>query len=207
VSDTATTDAPDKDAPDTPERSEERSDHTVPVSELRKERRARKELEDRLAAFESEAEERRKAEMSEVERHKAEAEELRQKIAGFEAREVRDEKRGWVLAAAKRHDDFVVAPEDVADLLAGRLDDIDDKQAAAQAVKELKADRPHLVGKRTERPDLRKVLDGGERVDDRQVDDKDRPPKYTMDELKAMSPEQASADLDEVNRSLAHWSQ
>lgn len=175
---------------------------TVPLSALQQERKARQDLEQRLAQFEKEAEERRKAEMSEVERAKAEAEEAARERDDLRQQLERTERKSWVRAAAK-HYDFIDVEDAVAHLSErGELDSLEDERAAREAVKKIRDLRPHLTAKQKQDPTLHEVLKDGERVPANGNGGADKPPKYTLEDIKAMTPEQIQRDLDEVNRSL-----
>lgn len=172
---------------------------TVPLSELQKERREKRELAARLEQLEQEAEERKRAEMSEAEAAKERAEKAEAKVAELEGKITTRDRQQWIRSEAAKAN-FLDADDAVAFI---DINGVEDEAAAAQAVKELASKRKHLISKETGKPDLTKVLEDGKTVADGNKNDKDRPAKYTPDEIKAMSPEQIKADLDEVNRSLS----
>lgn len=175
---------------------------TVPVAVLQKERTARQELEAELAKLREAEAERAKAEMSEVERYKTEAEEAKALAEKLQGDIVTRDKQSWIRDAAAKHG-FIDAEDAVAQIA---ISGLDDERAANEAVKALKAKKPHLIGQRNSEPTLKKVLDQGERTTDAAQNGHDRPPKYTMEQLRSITPEQAKADLEEVNRALTYWS-
>lgn len=194
--DTPVVDTPPAATPDAPTKDD--SPQTVPVAELARERKARKDAEKRLEQLEKDAEDRRKAEMSEAERFKAEAETAKQRAVELERTLQSRDRESWLRKAAQAAG--FIDPEDAVARIGTA--DVEDERAAKDAVKDLAAKAKHLVAKSDDKPDLRKVLRNGEPTPDG-ADGGDKPPKYTLDDIKAMSPEQIRADLEEVNRSLA----
>lgn len=96
----ATTDAPEATT------SEEKAEHTVPVSALQAERQKAasriKELEAKLDSINQQEEERKKAELSEIDRYKLEAEEAAAKASELESRLVLEQRTRVALNAASK---------------------------------------------------------------------------------------------------------
>ena len=182
------TDPSKQDKPDAPA--------TVPVSELQKERKARRQLEERLARFEEESQKRKQAEMSEVEQLKEQLAEAQRRADEAESTATRSTKQNWVRDAALKLG-FIDAADAVA-----RIDvsELDDEGAAREAVKDLKQRSPHLVAKKDPKPDLDEVLRDGKRPGDDKGDDE---PPYTREELQRLSHEEIQANWDRVERSMA----
>ena len=194
-------DTPDDKPADKPDEGKDERDttRTVPLSELQKERREKRALADRLEQLEQEAEERKRSEMSEVEAAKERADKAEAKVAELTDSLTKRDREQWIRDAASKAN--FLDPDDATKFIDAK--GIEDEAAARAAVKELAQTRKHLISKETEKPDLKKVLDDGKPVNGDQPSDKDRPAKYTPDEIRGMTGEQVAADLDEVNRSLA----
>jgi hypothetical protein len=168
---------------------------TVPVSELQKERKARRQLEEQLAKFEEDAEKRKQAEMTEAERLKQQLSEAVKRAEQAETAAAKSTKQNWLRDAAAKLG-FIDATDAVA-----RIDvsDLEDEQAAREAVKDLKQRAPHLVAKKDQKPDLDEVLRDGQRPGDKSDDE----PLYSRAELDGLSHQEIQANWDRVERSMA----
>lgn len=169
---------------------------TVPVSELAKERKARKALEARLAEFEQEAEKRKQAEMTETERLKEQLAAAERRAEEAESTAAKSTKQNWVRDAALKLG-FIDAADAVARI---NVADLEDEKAAREAVKDLKQRSPHLAAKNDQKPDLDEVLRNGKRPGDDTGDDE---PLYTREQLQSLSHDEIKANWDRVERSMA----
>lgn len=113
---------------------------TVPVGELTRERRARQEAERELRKLQEAEAERERAQLGDVERLTADVASLTAERERLAAEVAQRDKADLIRSAAK---DFH-SPDDAVALLGG-AEGIEDAASAAEAVKRLARERPHLV--------------------------------------------------------------
>ena len=135
---------------------EEKTEQTVPYSRF-------KEVNDRVKAAETAAAEaaaqlkaREEAELSEKEKAEKAAQEAISRAEAAEARATELERSSWVRAAASDFND----PDDAVAML--NLSELDSAEKAAEAVKDLGKNKPHLV--KDQKPaKIGSPLDGGKK--------------------------------------------
>lgn len=140
---------------------EGRQQHTVPLSELQKERRQRRELEERLSTLEREREAARQKDLSESERLKEQVANLTRENEQLKTAQQTRDRADLVRSASKDFTD----PDEVVALLRGRgeLEEIESESDAQRAVKALGERSPHLL-RQKDAPDtsrLDRVLKDG----------------------------------------------
>lgn len=181
--------------PDTPEAPPEtppepKDEKTVPydrfqqVNQQAKEaKEAQKRLEDRLA----ELEDRDKSELdrhrAQLEREQKERERLASELAQRDQRLTQLERGNWVRAAAQEAK--FIDPEDA--VLHASLGEIESERDAKQAVKRIAESKKHLIRQEPERPEIGRVLQGGQPVDPGKPDPAAEENQKFLDELKAAS--------------------
>lgn len=137
-------------------------------SALDKERKARKELETRLAAIESAAETERKrledASKSDLDKLTAQVAALTtERDQERSAREIAEHEQARVERVRRHAGEFADA-DDVVALLRGKgiLDSIEDDDVAQRVLAELKRDKPHLLRQATTPTGLEQILQNGQ---------------------------------------------
>jgi preprotein translocase subunit SecD len=134
--------APKHDPKDPPKPEGDGDSRTVPLAELQSERRKRQDLEQRLADLESEREQARQSELSEVERLKEQVSQLVKRAETAEQLVTRSERSRWVVDAA------VAAGFDKPGAAVKLIDDLeglDTEDAAIRAVKSVAKEYPGLL--------------------------------------------------------------